>query len=417
MKRQYLIPLIIIVFCLTAFPQNLRLGGYCENLTAYTHADTGFFSDIGLLRLEATAGNDQYALEAHVILKAALQPLDPTLAIKPDSKLGMLYSELVQGLLMQLPQDSLIDMDFLQADMAALRYLPYTTFWPKETFTLDRALIKLYFKHVDLYMGRQMIAWGTGYAFNPTDIWNQKNPLDPSTPKVGTNALRLEIPMGSLSNLNLLALPGPDIKHSSVGIRMKTNFAGFDYSLSASRFMNADREVLGLPEKLVGGVDIVGQLFDVGVWFEGAFISQRFKGMRYTEFDSTYIQTDVGMDYTFDNGVYVLLEYFFNGRGEPNPDDYQAGDIFLQFLGDMPGLGQNYLITGLKQNFLEKIDATLFVLSNIDEPSAIIMPGADYYFCDEVSLGLKGTIAAGERKRSEFGSLYHGVQLKATAYF
>ena len=71
--------IILALLCTLANAQKLRLGGYCENNTSYTFADTGFFSDYALLRLEAESKGDGYAVEAHCIFKAAYQrPLKRT---------------------------------------------------------------------------------------------------------------------------------------------------------------------------------------------------------------------------------------------------------------------------------------------------------------------------------------------------
>jgi len=417
-----------------ALTYSFDLGGYGENLTTFTFADTGFFTDKASMRFEGKAGTDDYAFEAHIILTAAYQPLDPIQGLKKNSKMRMLMFQLMEpyittlqsmaadssmmtldSLMPEIDTSALEELDFMNEN--TLRYLPYTSFYPKETFTLDRALIKLYFKYVDIYVGRQMVAWGTGYAFNPTDMWNQKNPLDATAPKVGVNALRLEIPLGELSNLNFIGVPGPDIKSSSAGLRWKTNIKGWDASLSLARHMNADRKILGLPEKVVVGADFTGQVSEVGVWSEAAVVNFKYAGMETYESDSTYLQLDAGVDYTFENGLYVMAEYYYNGLGETHHSRYQPFDIFYQYLGDMAGLARNYLMLGTRRNFLDKYDVSLFVLTNIDDASAVFLPSVDYYFSDEVSINIGANLAAGEKEYTEFGSLYHSVNAKVTAYF
>jgi hypothetical protein len=438
----------IFTLLAAAITHSFDLGGYGENLTTFTFADTGFFTDKASMRFEGKAGTDDYAFEAHIILTAAYQPLDPIQGLKKNSKMRMLMfqmmdpyvamlqsmtadmeadssSMILDSLMSEIDTSALEELDFMNEN--TLRYLPYTSFYPKETFTLDRALIKLYFKYVDIYVGRQMVAWGTGYAFNPTDMWNQKNPLDVSAPKVGVNALRLEIPLGDLSNLNFVGVPGPDIKSSSAGIRWKTNIKGWDASLSFSRYMNADRRIirymnadrriLSLPEKLVGGADFTGQIGEVGVWSEAAVVNFKYTEMETYESDSTYLQLDAGVDYTFENGLYVMAEYYHNGLGETHHSRYQPFDIFYQYMGDMAGLAKNYLMLGTRRNLLDKYDVSLFILTNIDDASAVFLPSVDYYFSDDVSINIGANLAAGEKEYTEFGSLYHSVNTKVTAYF
>jgi hypothetical protein len=408
--------IILSLLCAVITAQNLKLGGYCENNTSYTFADTGFFSDHALLRLEAESKGDGYAVEAHCIFKAAYQPLDPVVGLKKDSKMAGIFNDLVDGYLEAFEEDTLLDLSFLE-ESNALRYLPYASFYPAETFTLDRALIRLSTKRADFYFGRQQIAWGTGYGFNPTDIWNQKNPLDVSAPKLGVNAVRIQVPLGSLSHVDLVGVPGADIRHSSAGLRAKTNIKGFDVSFSASKYNNADRAILGLPERVLGGADMAGQIGEVGVWTEAVFINPKHKGMGYSDFDSAYVQADAGIDYTFDNGLYCMAEYYYNGLGESTASGYGPAGIIYQYVGDMAGLAQNYLMAGARRNVLDKIDLSLFAFGNLNDVSAIWMPGIDYSFGDNVVLNLKAALASGNKKATELGSLEHSLSLKVTGYF
>ncbi|MBF0430069.1 MAG: hypothetical protein HQK83_02230 [Fibrobacteria bacterium] len=426
--------IMIVLFSISlSDAQKLEIGGYGENETMFTFADTGYFSDVAKLRVEASAGTDFYSFESHVIFSTAYQPIDPILGMRKGSKMMSLFDGMFENMLAGVQNDTTLSammtdssnagaMDgfselMFMLDDRTIRYLPYTSFYPKETIMLDRLLIKLFFKHADVYVGRQQIAWGTGYAFNPTDIWNQKNPLDVSAPKLGVNALRIEMPFGELSNINLIGVPGADLKHSSVGVRVKTNMLGYDASVSASRFMNADRVILGLPARNIFGVDMAGQIGEVGVWAEAVAINHKNDDMDNFEIDSTYFQVDAGLDYTFESGIYVMGEYYFNSLGHSNPDRYAPTDIFLQYMGDMAGLGENYLMLGVRDNFWDKVDATVFVLSNLSDYSAIIMPTAEYYFSDGVSLDFRVSIAAGDRKKTEFGSIYHSMMAKIVAYF
>ncbi|NOR53859.1 MAG: hypothetical protein GQ536_07215, partial [Candidatus Aminicenantes bacterium] len=90
-------------------------------------------------------------------------------------------------------------LDFLSSDvtsevtpgMEAFYVLPFSN----RTF-LDNAYIKLSFKHCDLTVGKQQISLGTGNIWNPTDVFNIKDLLDPTYEQPGYNAVRLDVPIG-----------------------------------------------------------------------------------------------------------------------------------------------------------------------------------------------------------------------------
>lgn len=416
---------------------DLRFGGYVENGTSVMLADDESISDVASVRLEGDWDfGKRGGIETHVLLSAALRPLDPTVAFRRNSFLADITDELEEGLMAEAadlagqgrPDTAEVDSARLrqiareqrkQQDRMSylLTYLPYASFYPVDQVLLDRALLKLYFKGVDFYAGRQTIAWGTGYAFNPTDIWNRKNPLDPTAPKVGVNALRAEIPLGMLSGLSVVVAPGPDFDHTSGGVRLKGNLGGFDLSVSGMRIMNADRELLGLPEKSALGADMAGQIGEVGIWTEVAVNNPVYEGMSYTDSDSLYVQADAGADYTFEWGTYVMLEYYYNGLGRDDPDDYGVRDLLNMFTGEMAGFGSQYLMAGARHTFHNYYQVSAFVLGNISDRSAMLLPSIAYEFSDNMTIELSSQIGIGDKKRTEYGAVFNNLMLTVTGYF
>ena len=63
------------------------------------------------------------------------------------------------------------------------------------------SLSELYLSHevvpaLHLLAGKKRILWGTGWAYNPTDLLNPpKDPTDPSSQRVGAYMLRVEVPL------------------------------------------------------------------------------------------------------------------------------------------------------------------------------------------------------------------------------
>lgn len=412
----------MLVPWLLSAEESISLGGYLENTTTLTLADTAFFADNAVLRVEVKGALEKSAvLEAHLIYASAIQPLDPFSALKPGSKMANTVQSTLAvttgAVTSLLDIIGILDLNDPRT-ISLLRYLPYSSFYPKDRITLDRALLKLFFKKIDIYIGRQQIAWGTGYGYNPTDIWNAKSPLDPAAPKLGINAFRAEVPLGQLSSLDVVVTPGIDFDHTSSGLRLKSNLARFDFSLSGMKVMNADRELYNLPKKVMLGADMAGQIiWDIGIWSEAVFVNPVYAGMTYTEFDSAYVQVSTGMDYTFSNGLYVLGEYYFNGLGEASATDYDMTSLLNLYAGEMAGMAQHYLMLGIRKTILEVYNLTLFALVNPGDQSAVLLPGLEYPFNDALLLHLSGSVFLGDEKDSEYGSFYSNLMLKVTGYF
>jgi hypothetical protein len=77
---------------------------------------------------------------------------------------------------------------------------------------LDNAYVRLSFKYGDVIMGKQQISLGTGYAWNPTDLFNTKDLLDPTYEQPGHNALQLDVPLGSMYSVTTLTTPSLVLK-------------------------------------------------------------------------------------------------------------------------------------------------------------------------------------------------------------
>ncbi len=421
--------LLLMALITVGFASDLRMGGYLRNSSSVM-IDGGkdeLFTDIATVRLEGAWNWSNGGMEVHVDASKSLRPVIPFFEVYRENSLMMdLTYEFANSYLSALepafegllPSDSgtpTLTEDQIEMLKLFGEQLPYSSLFSSTSVNLDRAVIKLYLPKMDIFFGRQPVAWGTGYAFNPTDLWNIKNATDPTAPKVGINALRAEIPLGDLAGLSLVTSTGNDFKHSSGGFRLKWYLGGFDMSISGISMMNADREMFGLKRKIVAGADLAGEIGPVGVWYEVAVANRIYNG--YENFDSLYTQIDLGLDYTFSNGLYLMGEYFFNSLGKESYTNYSINDMAAVAGGEAPGMGVHYIFGGLQQNFVGRVDVGVFGLVNVQEKAGMLMPEVKYTFNDHIELKLKGSIAAGSKRRSEYGSLRSSVQLEMTGYF
>lgn len=169
----------------------------------------------------------------------------------------------------------------------------------------DRYYAKFYLPTLSLTAGKQRIAWGTCYIWNPTDIFNPFVLAFAVKEEEESNveAVRVEVPLGAAGGLDGFALTGVEWKNADKGIRAKGNAGLFDFSASY--------------------VDLGGTASQVGADFSGDIVKDAgFRGeaaFRYPAGGGGYHQLVLGGDYTLDNGVGINLEYFDNGQ---NRTDY-----------------------------------------------------------------------------------------------
>src|SRR5690554_360560 len=253
-------------------------------------------------------------------------------------------------------------------------------------FPLDR---------VDFRAGRQRIAWGAGDMVSPTD---NLDPKDLSNIKdfgrrLGSDAVQLtwypgnitltavyipvftpaRLPAGWMEPFlppELAGLGGEKIEvnlpaatpqeSSSFGLKLAGRLSGYDLSLSyvdgrydlplveeiRGEFINPLNPMEGtnlneaslfFPRRRVLGIDMAGELADVGIWAEAAvFFPEKVTTMTTIELDPTsphetelldkpYTKYLVGTDYTFKDGTYVNFQYihgFPHERGREELEDY-----------------------------------------------------------------------------------------------
>jgi hypothetical protein len=420
------------IFNLDAEPQ---FSGYVENTTALYNDEEHTWTDVASARLEGSWSYDNRGgIELNGIARAALQPLDPFMLMDDSSVTNrIVFSTLnntltgsigaidtasptgrnINDLLTQFSPSSEGTGDI----ESFIRHLPYSSFYPRNSLVLDRALVKLYFKYFDLYVGRQMVGWGTGYAWNPTDVWNRKNPADPTAPKVGVNAMRVEIPFGDVSGLSLVVSPETGLDQTSGGARVKGTIGGYDISVSLIRSYTADAALLGLPERIILGGDAAGQIGDVGVFAEAALINPRSENQKYTDTERLYAQTDIGCYYTFGNGLYLITEYYFNRLGAQNRNNYNLTHLLHMLNGDMAGMGQHYGFAGITKDVFRYWVISGYALGNISDHSVMLLPSIEYSHSENIVIKLSGIFAVGDVRESEFGGVYHSGMLTVTGYF
>jgi len=169
--------------------------------------------------------------------------------------------------------------------------------------SLPRALLTLETDLWTIVVGRQRIAWGTGFIWNPTDLLNPVNPLAiERAERSSTNALYVSRAIGELSQAELVLAYNDD--RPNFATRFGSNWGNYDFSVLVGRF--------GL-NKTVGG-DFAGYIGGAG--FRGELI--------ITDPDSSELPNLVrfvlNADYNFSYQIYGLIEvHYSNQKLQTNP--------------------------------------------------------------------------------------------------
>ncbi len=229
---------------------------------------------------------------------------------------------------------------------------------------LDRAVVTVSLPRADIYVGRQVVAFGSARTVNPTDVVAPYSPevLDKEE-RVGVDAIRLRVPVGTMGELDAGVVPGWDVSTRSG--------AGFVRGGFISHGVDVYMMAMGFRDHLLLGLDLAGSLGDAGAWLEAAW-TRRPDGR-------SFLRISTGLDHQFPNGIYGTLEYHLNGAGVSRARDYAtlrddrtytAGGVFL--------LGRHYVAPGLAWQLTPLWSVHLPVLWNLTDRSAFLSPAFEY---------------------------------------
>lgn len=261
-----------------------------------------------------------------------------------------------------------------------------------DTIFLDNAFLRMSFNRFDITAGRQQISYGTGYAFNPTDVFNVKDALDPTYEQPGQNGIRFDVPISNRYGLTGVYSPGDDWDSTIKMLRLKGGLGHFDFSLTGAMLEWTENDYLNFEavstKRAMAGFDFAGELLGVGVWFEGAYNA--------LEDGDDYNEIAAGLDYTFESGFYTMTEYYFNGLGKEDSEDYVFNDWMRYLAGELRSLGQHNLFIYGDYPVSDFMRLGSSVILSASDNSFALVPQLTYSIFQDVDLTVFGNIYGGE---------------------
>jgi len=378
---------LIFIMSSLAFGQYLEFSGYYENQLSmeYLNSKT-ILQDYNKLRLDLNA------------------KISESISFNGDYIYRTYHGKKKYSMLDWVPEK------FASQILDSLR--SYYDFKYKNDNYLDNAYVTLYFKWATIRVGKQQLPWGTGYAWNPTDAFNRKNIMDPTYEVPGVNALKVEIPFSSEGSLTGIFGPENEFKNSTKAVKIKDNFGMFDVSITFSeiewQMYDYINFVQSTERRRLYGVDFSGQLFSLGIWGEGAYNNM--------EISKDYGQYLLGIDYTFESGLYLIAEYLRNELGESKKERYGLNDWLKFFSGEKRSVGRDMLFTGFLYPLTDLLEYSNYFIMNLDDGSFIINPWFTYSLAENTQLVFSGYICLG-KKNTEYGEFPNSAFVRVRVYF
>ena len=314
-------------------------------------------------------------------------------------------------------------LDFLSSDvtsevtpgMESFYVLPFSN----RTF-LDNAYIKLSFKYYDLTVGKQQISLGTGNIWNPTDVFNIKDLLDPTYEQPGYNAVRLDVPIGSSYTLTALYSPDDTWKNSAKMIQLKGRISHFDYSFIGiekvwrfhdyTRFDDENMNFLELPGKRqLLGASTAGELLGLGVWAEYAY--------NWMENSTDFYELVVGTDYTFDFQTYLMVEYYRNTLGKTGYEQYNLNDWMRLMTTEQKAISRDQVYVFIQHPATDLLDIGISTIYSLSDNSFALVPTLTYSLSDNVEIFVYLNVNFGKEGKAFSKNMGSGGLVRARVYF
>jgi hypothetical protein len=371
----------------------LHLSGYYENAfqAEYTRDEKEALLDASKLRLDFSAGGGEDELEFqgninviafHVPIAINIRRYLPDSAVEELTAVGI--SDINETFGLGVSHDRVfLDNAFLSWQNGAYR----------------------------IRAGKQQLSWGSGYSYNPTDLFHQKDMLDPTYEKEGVAGVRLDRQWGVGNELTAIWVINNNFETSGFAARMATHLAaGYDVAVSVHQIEDTTSVVLDSrsshrQQRRALGLELSGSLLGLGLWAEGNY--------NHMEVEDGFVRVIAGLDYTFAGGLYVMTEGLFNGRGETAPpyplEDWLAGIAFGE------PVGRSMILTGLKHDLSALVSGSLYCFSGLDG-GFMINPRVDWSIAQNADVTVFGAATLGDND-SQFPSGLVSLVARATVYF
>ncbi len=299
--------------------------------------------------------------------------------------------------------------------MASFYVIPF-----EDQHILDNANLRLSFNSFDITVGKQQISLGSGYVWNPIDVFNVKDVLDPTYEQPGHNAARVDVhPWGSF---NLTALYTPEDTWESSGklVQIKGRIPRFDVSLlfietlwrfhDYTRLDTLDYGFLELPERRrVIGANAEGELLSLGLYAE--------YGYNDMEFTEDFHEWAVGLNYTFDFQTYVMLEFYQNTFAKSDYHDYDIND-WMRFLAmEQKTVSRDQLYALVQHPVTDFTEFGVSGIWSISDGSFALVPTLTWSLFENVDVTAYANVNFGEDGTAYSKLMGDGGLLRARVYF
>ena len=272
---------------------------------------------------------------------------------------------------------------------------------------LDRLSLTVQQRRFVVRLGRQAVTWGSGFLFNPMDLFNPFAPTDIEREyKIGDDMAQVQMSFGESGDAQFLYVPRRDpstgkVEGSQDSLAGKIHFAKGTTEFDIMAAKHFEEQVLG--------AGCLGYLGDAA-WRLNA--TWTFPDEKSDE--SNFLSLVANTDYSWiwwNKNFYGFVEAFYNGLGDDNYSESIMDNGVMERLGrgELFTLGRYYLGGHIRMELHPLVNIFFTVINNMEDPSGILQPRLTWDITQDLQLTCGGNICYGGR-----GTEYGGFKIPST---
>jgi hypothetical protein len=285
---------------------------------------------------------------------------------------------------------------------------------------LQEAFGTLYGPWFELRIGRQKVYSGTGFAWNPIDLLNAKDVLDPTYEVEGLDGIRAIIELPAQFEIEGFVRFSDRFHTQDYVAKVRTSVGGWDFGVQYTHYVHDRIEweeidsaegvaalAIGAPMEdfersyrwhLVAG-EVAGELGPIGIHAEGGYVFVDPRGAaedggRPARSHERFL---VGLDTTLPFGLYLVAEYMRLGNGRSRTSTITLSDRMGLLAGEIPAIGRDSLFVGASMPIADLIDVELYAIVALNDPSAVLNPWLTVHVRSGVRLSVMAAIPVGTK--------------------
>lgn len=288
-----------------------------------------------------------------------------------------------------------------------------------------KAYSSLSVEDITLRLGHQRYVTGTGYWWTPTDLFNSRHTLSPLYETEGLDSAFMSYAFGEDHEVEAFYSFGnricPETIDGDYRFRMKTHTEVADLAIHYTEMkqnrtdyeglingsLEAEEATIPVRWKLLAA-GLSSSIAGVGIHAEGGHawlsLDKETEEAAANIFAKDHSRFLVGIDYTFENELYLVLEYFQEGQGKTSPDEYTINDRLAYLSGESETIGRDNLFVGAKYPIAEMTSIELYNIINANDPSVIVNPWLIWSTGEDFTLKFSAQFPVGKEESSVNGT-------------